>query len=660
VSGLRIKKSSVPGAGLGLFAARDLPAGTSIDYTGDRVPLDSGSDGGVYFLQTSQRHAVDAARTNAGEGRWVNDPRGTQQRANAKFVLYTPPGGTRRACVRTCRLVKGGEEILVKYGAAYWRYQAEPSNRQQRRAAPPRPRGNPRMGVQMKDTPGPQLNEVTTATAVSPLTDMIRAAARNDAEYVTRTKAPSLTTEIRDGLLFEDNRMIVPNDRALRTRLLAEHHDAVTGGHFGRDKVLAAMQSRYTWRGMAKDIDEYISSCNECQRNKPSQQLTPGLLMPLPIPERPCLAWTQDTVSGLPKTKRGHDTIQVYVERLCKLKHFDVGRKEDGAVELARSFAHTVIRPHGVPETIVSDRDPRFTASFYKELARLTGTDFSMSTARHPQSDGQSENAIKTLIIALRAFCNDHQDDWDDYVDMLELGFNSAEQASTGRSPFEMLYGTKPRLPVDVALAAFAPKNPAAIDRAARMNEAIAYARDHLLTAQERQARNANRHRRDATFKVGDLVLLSTEGLQIQKDANKLCSLFVGPFPITAVVNRNAYTLALPPRMQALHPTFNIEKLKPYRDGRERFPDRQQRYDRPAPDIQRDSNGDEQWLVERIVAKRRVARGAVEYLVRWVGYPPEEDTWEPKTNLAGNASEAIREFESYQAIPPGELFSLGG
>ena len=176
------------------------------------------------------------------------------------------------------------------------------------------------------------------------------------------------------------------------------------------------------------------------------------------------------------------------------------------------------------------------------------------------------------LIVALRAFCNEHQDDWDDYLDMLELGFNSAEQASTKHSPFEMIYGMRPRLPIDVALADFEPKNPAAIDRAARMFQAVEAGRSYLLTAQDRQARNADRHRRPLTFKVGDAVLLSTEGLQLKRGTNKLCSRYIGPFPVTAVVNRNAYTLQLPNQLGALHPTFNIEKLKAYRDGRGLFP----------------------------------------------------------------------------------------
>lgn len=622
IRGLRIKK--VPGKGFGLFADRHLPSGTSIDYTGDRVVTNSDRVGGEYFLQDARGSAIDAARTNSGEGRWVNDPRGSDKRANALFVLHTPRGESRRACVRTTRPVQKGEEILVAYGRAYWRYHLAKMSHQG-------------AAVVASVT-------TTTATATSELTEELKRAAVEDRAYAARVSAAT-GNAAREGMLIDEGRVIVPNSQPLRIKIMAECHDSVTGAHFGRDKTLSSLQSRFQWPGLAKDVDQYVASCNECQRNKPSRQLKPGLLMPLPIPSHPCAEWTEDAVTGLPMTKHGHDAIQVYVERLCKIKRFGAGRKTDGAIELAKSFAHHVVRTHGVPERVVSDRDPRFTAHFYAELSKLLGITLSMSTARHAQTDGQSEREIQSLQVALRAFCNDHQDDWDEYLDMLELGFNSAVQASTGRSPHELLFGTKPRLPVDIALIPFLPKNPAAIDRAARMRNAISFAKDRLLTAQERQSLNANHHRREVTLKVGDQVLLSTEGLELKRGSNKLCSRFIGPFSITAVVNRNAYTLALPPQLEALHPTFNIEKLKLYRDGRQLFPGRPQRYDRPPPAINADSNGDEEFVVDRILAKRTSRRGGASYLVSWVGYPPEENTWEPRASLHRTL---VAEFETEQ------------
>jgi len=642
ISGLRIMKSpSIPGQ-LGLVAARSLPVGTRIDYTGDKVPLSAAADGGNYFLQISTRPgiAIDAARTNCGEGRWVNDPRGTGSAANSQFVLYTPPGKPRQACIEITRLVPAGEEILIKYGDKYWRFHLSKAGvaARKRKRAPARRRPAP---------PAASLASVALTRITSGLTADIRKAASADAAYVASIAAPPPGRDVLGGLLFDGDRLCVPNDAALRTRILAECHDAVTGAHFGRDKTLDAVKARFSWDGLASAVDRYVATCDACQRNKPSQQATPGLLMPLPLPERPCLAWTQDAVTGLPKTKRGHDAIQVYVERLCKLKHFAATHSTDGAAELASSFVHTVVRSHGVPESVVSDRDPRFTAHFYAELTKLMGIELHMSTARHPQSDGQSEREIRTLITALRAFCNDHQDDWDDYLDMLELGFNSSVQASTQRSPFELLYGVKPRLPIDVALAPIVPRNPAAIDRAARMQQALKFARDQLLGAQERQVANADRHRRPDAFAVGDRVLLSTEGLQLRNFGNKLCSRFIGPFAVTAVINANAYTLALPPQLQALHPTFNIEKLKRYRDGRAAFPDRPQPHPRPPPVAPADSNGDAVWEVERIMAKRKHGRGT-QLLVAWKGYPAEENTWEPRSSLLPGAADALADFENSQ------------
>jgi transposase InsO family protein len=413
------------------------------------------------------------------------------------------------------------------------------------------------------------------------LAELIRAAAVGSAEYVARVASPPAGLRVCDGLLYDGDRLVVPPDAHLKTRILAACHDAITAGHFGRDKTLAAVKQRFAWDGLTADVERYVASCDSCQRNKPSQQLKPGPLMPLALPARVFAEWTQDVVSGLPLTKRGHDSIQVYVERLTKLKHFAASRTTDGAAELAERFAHNVVRLHGVPDAVVSDRDPRFTAHYYAELSKLVGVELKMSTARHPETDGQSEREIRTLIASLRAFCNDHQDDWDDHLDMLELGFNSAVQASTSRAPFELIYGQPPRLPIDVEIAPLSARVPAAHDRATRMQEALDFARGRLARAQQHQARNADRARRPFTFRVGDAVLLSTEGLQLRNFTNKLCSRFVGPFTVTAVINDNAYTLALPPQLKALHPTFNITKLKPYRDGRASFPDRPQRYDRP-------------------------------------------------------------------------------
>jgi hypothetical protein len=504
--------------------------------------------------------------------------------------------------------------------------------------------------------PSMALAPLTIARPHSQLTQQVIAAAESNAAYQLLVASPPAGTSAVQGVLFEGDQLVVPNDSELRTAILAASHDDATGAHFGRDKTLASVRRRFTWDGLASDVERYVTSCDSCQRNKPSQQLTPGLLMPLPIPERPASHWSQDAVTGLPKTKRGYDAIQVYVERFCKVKYFQPSRSTDGAVELASNFVRRVVAQHGVPESVVSDRDPRITAGYYAELSRLMGTKLHMSTAQHPQTDGQSEREIRTLITALRSFCNMHQDDWDDILPMLELGFNTSVQASTQRSPYELLYGQQPRTPLDVVVDPLLLRVPAAKERADRLREGFELARGKLEQAQQRQARNADRHRRLVQLVVGDMVLLSTEGLQLRGHDNKLCSRYVGPFAVTEVVNANAIRLALPPQMQALHPVINISRLKPYVASGTTFATRPQQYERPPPEAHTDTNGEALWQVESVLACKKVGRGK-RYLVAWKGYPPEENTWEPHASISHTA--AFEEFQAAQQPADAEAEVLG-
>ena len=223
--------------------------------------------------------------------------------------------------------------------------------------------------------------------------------------------------------------MRVPNDAAIRTRILAELHDSATGAHCGRDRMLSEAQRRFEWKGMATDVERYATTCDACQRNKHSKQLKPGLLMPLPLPEEPCLHWTTDAVCGLPKTKHGFDAIQVYVDRLTKLKRFAATHTTDSSTQLANTTLRTIIGPHGMPKSIVSDRDPRITARFWAELSRVLGSSVNLSTAQHPQSDGQSEREIQTLMAALRSYANAMANDWDDYLPALEYEVTREDEA---------------------------------------------------------------------------------------------------------------------------------------------------------------------------------------------------------------------------------------
>jgi hypothetical protein len=460
-----------------------------------------------------------------------------------------------------------------------------------------------------------------------------------------RTRSDPL--QIRGGFLYYNgDRLYLPNDLELRTRILQECHDAPTGGHFGKDKTIEQVKRRFYWPGMDAFIQQYVTSCDACQRNKPSQQSPMGPMMPLPIPSRPWQWVSLDLITALPRSRSGHDAIVVFVDKLTKMVHYVATTTNVTAPQLATLFMREVVRLHGVPEAILSDRDPRFTAHFWRAFWAQLGTTLTMSTAYHPQTDGQTERANRTLEEMLRSRVNFAQSDWDEHLAAAELAANNAQQASTGFSPFYLNYGQQVQLPLDQAIAGLRPSNnPAAAERIRRLAADLARARTHIEQAQKRQAHYADQHRRAVTFKVGDQVLLSTDHLKLigsDKRTPKLTYKYLGPFKVKRVVNDNAYELDLPPQLQ-IHPVLNISRLKSYRDGHAAFPSRPQPDSRPPPAVTLES-GAEVFEVDCIIGKR--GDGArTRYLVQWVGYPHWESTWEPASALK-EARGAIADFEA--------------
>jgi hypothetical protein len=318
-------------------------------------------------------------------------------------------------------------------------------------------------------------------------------------------------------------------------------------------------------------------------------------------------------------------------------------------VQLANTTLRTIIGPHGMPKSMVSDRDPRITARFWGELSRVLGSAVNLSTANHPQSDGQSEREIQTLITALRSYANAMGNDWDEYLPALELAFNSKQQASTGAAPFTLVYGTEARLPIDCALDDARPATatmPAVKDRAERMKKALDHARSTAELAQAKQKRLADRHRRLLQLKAGDMVLLSTDQLRLRSGTHKLTGRYIGPFRVLGSVNENAVTLDLPPLLGALHPTINISRLKLHRDGQSLFPGRPQQLHQP-PAVEADTNGAARYEVECVLAQRG-SHARRELLIRWKGYGAEHDQWQRRSELIRTAPIAVANFDALQ------------
>ncbi len=630
IDGLRIKASKVLGAGFGLHAERNFPKGAHIaDYTGDMLVLRRDADGGSYCLEMNKRSGIDAARTNSGAGRWCNDPRGSGSEPNASFIV-----NTRRRTGRliASRPVHKGEENYVPYGRGYW----SAHRRGQLAAA---------------DEPSPaELATVTSTT--SALASDIALACSADPAYAQLIASVAAASEadtaysVAGGRLYRAGRLCIPASAELRTWLIRECHDAASSGHHGRDKTLELLKRKLYWKGMDADVLRYVVSCDSCQRNKPSQQLPMGLMKPLPIPDHAGQVWSMDLITALPRSHSGHDAIVVFVCKFTKLVHFVPCLTAVSAPQLAQIFMRTIVRQHGLPEGIISDRDPRFTAHFWRAFWAHMGTTLLMGTAYHPQTDGQTERANRTLETMLRARVNFQQTDWDEHLTAAELACNNAVSPTTGFSPFFLCFGRHARMPLDAALAPLAaPDNPAAHDTLQRWKDALAQARTNTSAAQQRQSYYADQHRRSATFAVGDRVMLATKHIQLLGDAKrtrKLTSPYIGPYLVKRVVNENAYELELPPSLR-IHPTINITQLKSYHDGAAAFPHRPQPHSRPDAESN-DDNGAPSYEVARVLDRRTLRRGRVQYLVLWRGYPPEEATWEPLAHLAGSAT-AIADYE---------------
>ncbi|CAI7883867.1 unnamed protein product [Closterium sp. NIES-54] len=180
----------------------------------------------------------------------------------------------------------------------------------------------------------------------------------------------------------------VPNYPPLRQLLLEEFHDVLYAGHFGSNKTLAGIAKVYYWPHMANDVQKFVTSCDTCQRMKSSKQKKAGLLQPLPVPEQPWQVVSLDFITGLPPTNAGHDAILVVIDKFSKMGHFIPTHTTARMEETAQLFLKHIISQHGIPTTLISDRDPNFTSKFWKELMSLMGTRLAMSSAYHPQTDG--------------------------------------------------------------------------------------------------------------------------------------------------------------------------------------------------------------------------------------------------------------------------------
>jgi hypothetical protein len=446
-------------------------------------------------------------------------------------------------------------------------------------------------------------------------------------------------------LLFKD-RLYVPDDGDLRARLLDEIHRAPSTAHPGRDKTKALVKERFYWESWSNDVVRYVDNCKTCSRTTTWRDRTPGLLQPLPIPERPWQHLSMDFME-FPMDRYGFDIVFVTVDRLSKRPvSMPCKKKTATAMEMARLWIRYVFPWTGLPDSIVSDRGGQFVSEFWNEVCRILQIKVKLSTARHAQTDGQTEIANQYLQQRLRPYVNFAMDDWSEYLPVIDFAASALPQASVKMSPFMIEKGYQPRMSFDWKEPA-PPKGLTLNEKEARVwtqriQDIWSFAKENMKTAQERQSAQANKKRRPVNFQVGDHVYVTNEGWDTGRPGRKLGHQQEGPFLITRQVG-HAFELELPEGVK-VHPIFSPEKL---RRASSTEPLRGQLEDK-GPELE--INGHSEWEIEKVLASRIMWR-KLRYRVSWLGRDPDPK-WYPAGYLK-NAPLALKAFHDANPDSPG-------
>ena len=442
-----------------------------------------------------------------------------------------------------------------------------------------------------------------------------------------------------DGLLHWGTALYLPVAGGLRAEMLRETHNNPLGGHFGLTRTLELIRREFYWPHMAKEVKGWVAGCTTCQRSKVPRHKPYGELAQLPRPEKPFDEITMDFITGCPPSgSRGkaYDSILVVVDRLTKLAHYIPVKKTIDAPHLATVFFKKwVLRGCGVPRRIISDRGSLFTSRFWEALCAHLGTSRGLSTAFHPQTDGQTERQNQTLEQYLRAYVNYQQDDWVSLLPYAQFAYNNSVQATTGTSPYELLTGCNPSLGrYHEQLADEVREVPEARARAQQvrdLRDAMGATWDAAVAS---QAKHYDRGRTPRTFRAGDKVWLNGKNIRSIRPVKKLDHKFYGPYNVIEPIGRRAYRLDLRGTLK-VHPVFHVALLEPYVSRLGEEPP-----EPPAIEVE----GDDEFEVDDVLDSRW-HRGKLQYLVHWKGYADLENSWVAGDDM-GHAEERVREFHA--------------
>ena len=438
--------------------------------------------------------------------------------------------------------------------------------------------------------------------------------------------------KLEDGILFFRDKCYVPPTEDLRREITRRYHNSPSSGHPGHLKTLELIRRHYWWPGMTVFVKNYVSGCAICQQMKVNTHPTNPGLMPIKAQEdaRPFSQITMDFITDLP-ANQGYDSLMVVVDHGSTKGVISIPcTKTIDAAGTAKLYIENVFRRFGLPDSMLSDRGPQFASQVFREIGRLLGIKLIMSTAYHPQTDGETERVNQELEIYFRIFCSNNPETWVNLNPIAEFCHNQRVHSTTKQSPFFLMLGYAPR---DIPLA-FPQSNVPAADR--RLKE-LQEARNEALAAHElARQRVIERSLRNFTpFKLGEKVWLDGKNLKIGYPTRKFAPKREGPFKITEVMGPVTYRLKLPPKWK-IHPVFHATLLTPFKETTTHGPN----FLQPPPDL---IKGEEHYEVEAIVG-HKIIRNIRHFRVKWFGYSGSSNTWEPEENLK-DAMELLEDYK---------------
>jgi len=463
---------------------------------------------------------------------------------------------------------------------------------------------------------------------------------------------------VEDGLMYvrTDGRKLLCIPRVMikgesaRGIVILEVHSLLA--HLGTRKTFTYLRDHVWWKTMAADTLAYCESCVTCKRSKPSNQKPYGLLNPLPVPGTPWEAIGIDFVGPLPESRNrdgAFDSITVVICLLTAMVHLVPSRITYNARQVAELVFEHIYKLHGLPKHIISDRDVLFTSTFWARLNQLIGTKLKMSSAYHPETDGSTERANRTITQMLRQCVNSKQTDWVAKLPAIEFALNSARSESTGYAPFFLNTGRMPRSMIWDSSRK--DEYPSVRNFAQQRKFAIIAAHDSILAARVKQTRHANQRRRLAPFQENDLVYVSTKNISFPKGlARKLIPKFIGPYKVLTDFKNQSFRIELPPHLKqrGVHNVFHASLLRIHVPNDDRlFPGRLFTQLNPR------SETESEWAVDRILSHSGSRRDAV-FEVQWKA---GDVTWLPYSQI--EHLNALKEYIDLQGADDVDLLPIG-